>query len=309
MKRLLTNIVLFSAPLLTYVLIAICIDPYNVIHEYSTPRLKELKSQIAYKLSYPLYMLPKYAKNPTDIIILGDSRAGMMNITLMDSILKTKCTKLSFGGASLKEVIETFWYASKNQNLREVYIGVSFMQYNKYNQRNRVTEAVELLHSPLSYMFSSFCFKSTTLIIKSILTNSEIKIGVPSSSKEEFWKYQLENDAVVSYYIEYEYPEYFHEQLVEISNYCKAKNIKLVFFIPPTHTDLQLLTKKYNRVKENQRFIDDLSKIGLLYDFNYPNLITEDSNNFSDPHHLHSVFSDSLTIEIVAGINKYAQTD
>ena len=182
------------------------------------------------------------------------------------------------------------------------------MLYNKYNQRNRVTEAVELINSPFSYLFSNFCLKSTFLISKSILTKEEVKIGVPEGDKDEFWKYQLENDAVVSYYIKYQYPDYYQKQLLKISNYCKENNIKLVFFIPPGHVDLQNLTIKFNRVKEEAKFIEDISKLGLLYDFNYPNVITKDVKNYKDPHHLNALFSDVITREVVTGKTKYAQT-
>lgn len=307
MKKLFLKLLIFSLPILIYMVLAIVIDPYGIFHANGSEKMQTLKSGIALKLSYPLSILPTYDRNPSDVIVLGDSRSGFMSEKIMDSVAKVKTANLAFGGASLKEVTETFWYVSKNKKLKEVYIGVSFMQYNKYNQRNRVTEAVELIHSPFSYLFSNFCLKSTFLISKSLLTNEEVSIGVPEDSKEDFWKFQLENDAVVSYYEKYQYPQSYFNELSKIANYCKENNIKLAFFIPPTHTDLQALTNAYNRVEEDKRFIEDIRALSVLYDFNYPNSLTKNKDNFSDPHHLEGKMKEVLTLEVVSGDIEYAR--
>ena len=75
-------------------------------------------------------------------------------------------------------------------------------------------------------------------------------------------------------------------ELVNISDYCKKNNINLVFFIPPTHIDLQEQVKYFSLQKEENKFKNDLHNIAKTYDFDYSNKLTVNKNNFSDPFHL-----------------------
>jgi hypothetical protein len=46
---------------------------------------------------------------------------------------------------------------------------------------------------------------------------------------------------------------------------------------------------------QEERFKNDLQKLGDLYDFDFPSLLTKNKNNFKDPYH----FSDSVGIIVV----------
>ncbi len=306
MKYFINRLILFSSPIIIYIFAAVYIDPYNIIQKEHNPKLIELKSQISYKLNYPLYKLQEFSDNPTDIILLGDSRTNSLQKKTFDSLTKMNSTNLAYGGGTLIEIIETFWYASKVHNLKQVYIGVNFNLYNSNNNNNRVKEAINLKNSMFSYLFSQYCFKSTFYIIKSILTNKTINIEKPNFNKVDFWKYQLESSAN-NFYRDYKYPTSSHKSLLEISGYCKRNNIKLVFFIPPTHTDLQHKVNEFELVPAENRFKADLSKLGLFYDFDYPNNLTENKDNFKDPFHCIDSIGNIVIREIVTGNINYAQ--
>ena len=171
---------------------------------------------------------------------------------------------------------------------------------------NRVKEAIKLKNSPISYLFSQYCFKSTFLIIKSIFTNKTINIEKPNLNKVDFWKYQLEISAD-KFYRNYEYPKYYHKGLMEISDYCKKNNIKLIFFIPPTHIDLQQKVNEFELGAAENVFKTDLEKLGFFYDFDYDNKMTENENNFSDPFHYNDSIANIVINEIVTGNINYAQ--
>jgi hypothetical protein len=164
------------------------------------------------------------------------------------------------------------------------------------------------MESNQSYLVSKVCLKSTFLMFKSFITNKEIKLGMPLETKSEFWEWQLKTN-LPNFYSNYEYPSIYYEGLKEISNYCKENNIKLIFFIPPTHVEQQQSVINFDLAEEEVRFRDDIKKLGTLYDFDYPNEITKNKTNFSDPLHPNDSIVEIVTQEIVTGNLKYARTN
>jgi len=55
---------------------------------------------------------------------------------------------------------------------------------------------------------------------------------------------------------------------------------------------------------DEKKFKEDLKKLGDVYDFNYPNEITKERNNFSDPFH----FRDEVAKTIVEELFKDKRT-
>lgn len=301
MKLFIKRCFLFAIPFIVYFMTAIYIDPYDIIHSENHKVLAKLESSISYKLNYPLYKLQQYISDPTDAILLGDSRADKLDNEILNKFSNSKITNLAYGGGTLPEIIETFWYISKIQRLKEAYIGINFNLFNFYNDRNRVDEAIRLIDSWTSYLTSSYCFKATYLIIKSIiLGNHDINIEKPDMSESQFWEYQL-NVSAKSYYQNYKYPKNDFEELIKISNYCKKEKIKLVFFIPPTHIDLQKKISDFNLKEEEKKFKNDLSRLAPVYDFDYSNPMNQDKTNFLDPFHFNKNIALKLAEEIVTG--------
>jgi hypothetical protein len=308
MKSFLKKNILFSIPLILYFLSVIYVDPYNIIREEHNSKLIELKSKISYKLNYTLYKLPLYKRKPTDIVILGDSRANQLKPSTFERLLNINTTNLAYGAGTLSEVIQTFNYIKDIHSLKQVYIGINFNMYNNFPKRNRVIGALKKMESNQSYLVSKVCLKSTFLMFKSFITNKEIKLGMPLETKSEFWEWQLKTN-LPNFYSNYEYPSIYYEGLKEISNYCKENNIKLIFFIPPTHVEQQQSVINFDLAEEEVRFRDDIKKLGTLYDFDYPNEITKNKTNFSDPLHPNDSIVEIVTQEIVTGNLKYARTN
>jgi hypothetical protein len=204
---------------------------------------------------------------------------------------------MSYGGGSLPEIISTFWELDKQTELKEVYIGISFIDFNGSQYRNRIPEALKIKSNSLSYIFSKSVLESTFLILKALLFNAKVEIGKPDMSREKFWKYQLDVTAN-RFLTNHSYPTAYYESLKKIAAYCKEKNIKLVFFIPASHVDLQQKTTEFNLVAEENKFREDIKKLGDVYDFNYPNELTKEKNNFSDPFHFKDEIARTLIDEL-----------
>lgn len=303
MKNFITTILYFIVPFLLMTSILIFIDPYNVIRQERNEKLLNLKRQISYKKNYALYKLQEYYYNPTDIVILGDSRANHLSRQSFDSISGEKVTNLAYGGGTIQEIVETFGIINKMHKLKKVYIGINFNLYNALNVRNSVKAANKLRNSISSYLFSRYCIESSFLIIKSLITNENINIEKPPYSKEEFWEHQLKVSGP-NFYKNYKYPSKYYNDLKNISDYCSTNNIKLIVFIPPTHIDLQKKIKEFHLEKENEQFRKDLVSLNVpVFDFNFENTMTQNKDNFGDPFHFRGEY-EKIIIKTISNDEK-----
>jgi hypothetical protein len=289
MRKFIKWVLTFSLPLIIWIILVVLVDPYNYFSFGPKIIDNRLKMEISYKLNRPLFQLLGYKSHPTPSILLGDSRTACLKSEIINKYTKNDFTNLAYAGGSLVDAINTFWLVSEDTKLSDVYIGINFSLFNKYRRLDMVTEDEKLIDNFFLYAISESVFKSTYLILKSLITDKDIQIGVPASSKGEFWVFQLDTTANEQYGL-YEYPSNYYNELTEISKYCKKNGINLVFFIPPTHTDLQKKVKQFNLQYFDAKFKNDLEKIGDVYDFDYPSDLTKNYNNFYDPYH----FTDSI---------------
>jgi hypothetical protein len=299
MKNFIKTIFLFIVPIILFFTIPYGIDPYNIFRKEEDINLSELKSEISYKINYPLYKLQAYENDPTDIIVLGDSRANHLNKFNFDSIAGEKITNLAYGAGTIEEIVETFWIANKIHDIRKVYIGINFNLYNALNVRNTVLEANKLRKSKVAYLSSKYAVKSSYYILQSLITDKKVEIEKPPFSREEFWKHQLSLSGP-DFYENYKYPSIYYDNLRAIDAYCRDNDIKLIVFIPPTHTDLQEKIKEHNLVKERVQFKNDLSALSAhVFDFNFENNMTKDKLNFDDPFHFNDAY-EQIIIKVIS---------
>jgi hypothetical protein len=307
MKKYISTILYFLIPFLLMALILIYIDPYNIIRREKNKDLLRLKEQISYRKNYALYKLQEYYYNPTDVIVLGDSRANHLYAQSFDSISGEQVTNLAYGGGTTQEIVETFWIISRMHKLKKVYIGINFNLYNALNVRTRVKTANNLRNSIPSYILSRYCIESSFLMIKALITNDNIDIEKPPYSKEKFWERQL-NVSAPSFYKNYKYPSIYYNDLHKISEHCHINKIELVFFIPPTHIDLQNKIKEYHLEKDNEQFKKDLISLNVpVIDFNFENSMTKNKQNFGDPFHFNSTF-EQIIINVISSSNDKVRT-
>lgn len=299
MKRFLKLLLIFVSPFIPLGLGVAYIDPFNVFSEEENVEMKAIKDEISLKINYPLYALQNFYYNPTNTIVLGDSRAHHLHKENFDSLGNESITNLAYGGGTIQEIVETFWAATEIHALKKVYVGINFNLYNDLNVRNRVNEANALRESYLSYVLSKYAIKSSYYILESLMTGEKVNMEKPPFSKEEFWKYQLKT-AGESFFQNYSYPKKYHKQLNEIVAYCKEQNIELVLFIPPTHTDLQSQISINNLDQERIQFKKDLSAFNVrVIDFNFKNRLTENDQNFGDPFHFDDAY-EKIIIETLS---------
>ncbi len=300
MKYFFTRMLLFLLPAILWLITVVVIDPYNYFSTSASLIDNETKLSISYRLNYPLYKLIDFKKNPTERILLGDSRVENLKEEDIEKITGHNYTNLGYGGGSLKETIDTFWEIVKYTELKEVYIGLNIFNYNSFQSRDRVSEAISLTDNPFSYVASNYANKASLLILKSKILGVDPNVGIPESSKDQFWKSQLTYADKI--YGLYGYPEKYHKGLQEIAEYCHQNNIKLVFFSPPSHSDLHDKIKAFNLVENENQFRNDIKKLGNFYDFDIVGgKLSLDKNNFKDPFHVSQETSKLVIKELFSG--------
>jgi hypothetical protein len=302
-KKLIFKLSLILFPILIICITILIIDPYNlfalsnIIHDST-------KINISYKLHYCLWKAVKFKNKPVQNILLGDSRMNDIDPDQLSVYSNDKYFNFAYGGATLPEIIETFWFATKYCKPHKVYIGINFNNYNANIFRNRFNDVNSIFKNNLLYFTNRIVIKASYFIIYSKITKIKMNIDKPPMGKSDFWHYQL-NVAAKSYYNSYRYPKEYFNELKKIADWCNQNNIQLSFIIFPTHIELQNKVMEYGLISEEKRFKSDLAELGNVYDFDYPNGFTIVKDNFKDP--FHTLQTDNVISEIWGQQLKYVQ--
>jgi hypothetical protein len=283
MKLFVQKVIILLTPFILFGLLMVLIDPYNYFN-VSKIIDDQVKLETSYRLDNSLWKVIEYNRKPVPNILLGDSRIEGIDVNKIEEITGEKYYNFAYGGGTLPEVIDTFWYAAQKNKLKNVYIGINFNLYNFYISWNRFSPNSRLLKSPFLYVFNLTVINAFRYNIYRQYLNKIFKIGNPPFNKEEFWKYQIEVNSLL-YYRKFKYADIYTGQLTKVVNYCQEKKINLTFIIPPTHIDLQNQITTFNLAVENRKFIRDLKTLGTIFDFDYPNDFTKNKDNFLDPYH------------------------
>lgn len=262
----------------------VTIDPYNYfgISKIIPYQLKFLNSRTT---NYTLWKTIEFSRKPSPNIFLGDSRVAGLDTKAIQKKSGINFFDFAYGGGTIEESINTFWFASSKIKLKNVFLGVNFNVYNAYDLRDRVKGAEDVLGNPFLYLINKDVLYAAYSCLTAYIQNDYESPEKPSISKDAFWKYKI-TEAVDRYFAIYTHPNYYYNRLKEISLFCKKNNIKLVFMIMPEHKEVLDLIDKYNLSQEYDRFISDINGLGETFDFNLINSITSSKDNFKDPFHI-----------------------
>ena len=303
--KILKRLLLFSTPFIIWIFLVITIDPFNYFN-ISKLIEQKVKDRSSKKLNSLMYNCISFKNNPVQNVIIGDSRIRKFPITLIQNLSGEEYFSLYSNAAKLNEIIDLFWYAEKTclneeAKLKNVLIGLNFNLYNKYAYADRVHDMKEILNNPFLYIFNASTLETIYLSLKYTLFGIDPEI---IKDKNFFWKHTVDKVAT-DHYARYIYPDGILERLKEISYYCDENSINLKIIIVPHHQDFHDKLIEYGLEEEEIRFKREISEIGRVIDFDYPNEITRNPNAFGDPLHttesisaqmIKEIFSDSLII-------------
>ena len=275
--------ILLVLPLLVLCAAVVAIDPFDYFGiSHLVP--DRVKLETSYQLNACLWKMIQYARRPCPNLLLGDSRMLSLNEQDVSSVAGRPFANMAYGGASLNEVIQTFWFAATQTRIREAWIGFGFNMYDDYNYTNRTEAFLSMRQNPLLYFANRTVLKCAAYNVYYDYKGIDPKLGVPTETREQFWQEQL-GPLTAAWYSRYVYPQIYHRELQKIAGYCRANHINLGFIIFPTHIDLQRRVYDFGLEDDYRRFKQDLSALATTFDFDYPNPITESRSNFRDPYH------------------------
>jgi hypothetical protein len=305
MKRFLQKLLLFSVPFWIYGLLIYCTDPFDFLG--GPPLISEqVKARTANPLNLLIRIMPEFARHPSPNVLLGDSRMYGLKTERVKRLTGTDYFNLAVGGATIREIVELFWFASRHAELKHVKIGINFNLYTDYEQIDRTAEVLTIERDPLFYFINRTVLKAAMTGISAQLTNYDPKLGAVTVDQESFWRgmIDVETPRVCQRHI---YPRKYHGELEKIGAYCKEHGIELVFVIFPTNVELPEKYMSLGMEAEYARYKGDLAAIAPTFDFDYPNDLTRDKANFSDPYHCKEECVDQVIREVWTGNLKYAR--
>jgi len=283
MKKLFVNIGLFVIPFAVYAILVIVVDPFNYFNvSHVIP--DELKAETSCRLNYRLWKMNAYRRQPTDNILLGDSRMLLLDADSISARTGETYYNFAYGGGSLDEVIETFWFADSIVSLKHVYIGLNFSMFNGYHTVNRTHQVRKVFANPLLYLIDKVMIKAGAMLVAQALFDAEYEIERPEMTPKQFWEYQVAVTAR-NQFERYTYPDDYYQRLSEIVSYCNDRGITVNIIIFPEHMDLINRYFELGLKEEYDRFKQDIHRLVKTHDFNYGNPITENCADFTDPYH------------------------
>lgn len=295
---------MFSVPFLLAALFILTVDPFNFFQTNGVIP-DDVKRPIALQFNPPLWKLNRFEKDPKEFVLLGDSRMAALETEVIKEISGDDYANLAYGGASLREVINTFWLIAKKTQLKKVFIGISLEKYNDYEIADRVNSYVAVRDNPLIYFVNHEVWQASYYNVIGYLKGTKFTLGTTNMSKEEFWQEELQ--ITDRYYKKYVEPKKYRQDLLEISDYCQKNNIELKFIIFPTHVDVQKLITDEGLQAQNSALRSDFTKYGDVYDFDWSNDLTENKNNFRDPVHTNQDTRRTIIAEIWKNELKYGK--
>lgn len=294
---------LFLVPVAVYCLFVLSIDPYDLYPTGSWVS-EDLKEDISYKTNYAMWKMLEYRRRPCPNILLGDSRMMALDTAEIRAASGFDYFNFAYGGGSLREAIDTFWFAADQSPLERVYIGVNLTTFNGADAKNRVLEVNSLLRNRLLYLVNRNVLSASGKLAWAQITGRQAGLGQPAQDKETFWRHQIEV-TTRGYYAVYKYPDQYLAELAKVAQYCHSNGIDLSFLVFPSHHDLQAQVHRYGLELYQTRMYNDLARLGRVYDFELDSALTRDRARFKDPYH----FDHETMQAIVAGVWGHQETD
>lgn len=95
------------------------------------------------------------------------------------------------------------------------------------------------------------------------------------------------------------YSEEYYQGLKKITDIAKKKNIKVIFFIPPAHADMQAQVGKWDRRDIYLEHRRRIAKLGPILDYDVPTETTNDRANFTDPYHFKANLARAIAMDLI----------
>lgn len=266
-------------------------------------------------LNAPVSRIRAYENDMTDNVILGDSRMAHFDMELVEEVSGEAWSNVSYGGASLDESIDEFYYLYElNQDIQNVVFGVSFYTLNNnYRTVNRMATVKTQLENPAAYLFNLEYNINALTVFK-----DEVLLGLPDveeTAEHTPDEYMDENGGALPFrsdlidYAEnslapvcenYAVNEAALERLLELAAFCEEHGVNFTVVFPPMDESVRVLVAQPNGIDATMAdVLARLADAGVrVLDYEWEN----------DPGYPDTAYYDGFHLDTVHGLPEWTKT-
>lgn len=266
-------------------------------------------------LNAPVSRIRAYENDMTDNVILGDSRMAHFDMELVEEVSGEAWSNVSYGGASLDESIDEFYYLYElNPDIQNVVFGVSFYTLNNnYRTVNRMATVKTQLENPAAYLFNLEYNINALTVFK-----DEVLLGLPDveeTAEHTPDEYVDENGGALPFrsdlidYAEnslapvcenYAVNEAALERLLELAAFCEEHGVNFTVVFPPMDESVRVLVAQPNGIDDTMAdVLARLADAGVrVLDYEWEN----------DPGYPDTAYYDGFHLDTVHGLPEWTKT-
>lgn len=266
-------------------------------------------------LNAPVSRIRAYENDMTNNVILGDSRMAHFDMELVEEVSDEAWSNVSYGGASLDESIDEFYYLYElNPDIQNVVFGVSFYTLNNnYRTVNRMATVKTQLENPAAYLFNLEYNINALTVFK-----DEVLLGLPDveeTAEHTPDEYVDENGEALPFrsdlidYAEnslapvcenYAVNEAALERLLELAAFCEEHGVNFTVVFPPMDESVRVLVAQPNGIDGTMAdVLARLADAGVrVLDYEWEN----------DPGYPDTAFYDGFHLDTVHGLPEWTKT-
>ncbi len=266
-------------------------------------------------LNAPVSRIRAYENDMTDNVILGDSRMAHFDMELVEEVSGEAWSNVSYGGASLDESIDEFYYLYElNPDIQNVVFGVSFYTLNNnYRTVNRMATVKTQLENPAAYLFNLEYNINALTVFK-----DEVLLGLPDveeTAEHTPDEYVDENGEALPFrsdlidYAEnslapvcenYAVNEAALERLLDLAAFCEEHGVNFTVVFPPMDESVRVLVAQPNGIDDTMAdVLARLADAGVrVLDYEWEN----------DPGYPDTAYYDGFHLDTVHGLPEWTKT-
>ena len=266
-------------------------------------------------LNAPVSRIRAYENGMTNNVILGDSRMAHFDMELVEEVSGEAWSNVSYGGASLDESIDEFYYLYElNPDIQNVVFGVSFYTLNNnYRTVNRMATVKTQLENPAAYLFNLEYNINALTVFK-----DEVLLGLPDveeTAEHTPDEYVDENGEALPFrsdlidYAEnslapvcenYAVNEAALERLLELAAFCEEHGVNFTVVFPPMDESVRVLVAQPNGIDGTMAdVLARLADAGVrVLDYEWEN----------DPGYPDTAYYDGFHLDTVHGLPEWTKT-
>lgn len=309
MKQFVFKMIAALMPLVIYLCIFVAYEPYNYFG------LKDTKTG---SWTTPLARTRAYLREPSENIILGDSRMNHFDLDYVEEITGKRYANLSTGGQGLNQTKELYDWLSKKTGVENLVLDVSFYQIREGSKGKTLSPVFYMAEHPLDYLvtrdYAVEAFSIFTQNIKKYLNHSVASKGETGAGDGHTEAVQAEPGQDVKYrrdLVEYAVTNIYPgcrsyriggdqmEAVIEILEDMNKKGGDITLVTPPVQESIyEYVIEPLHLEGQMEQYKQTLSRYAAVYDMEWKSGFIKEQDNFSDGFHLsnngsYQIFTDN----------------